>query len=264
MTARSALATRIEQRREWKKTAGPLTAAEFEAFGRAAVQPGYDYYTKLYRTVGGQMYPLRQALRAAIVFDPLKLKVMSRLTAELLVDDLKHFGFPEFTLAFFDNLKAELPKLLEHAQKPFDWGTVPGAAEYDAALERECKRKAAVAAAAAAAAKGASSSSSAPVEPEESAASERTKEDIQYWQQDPAEKARRIWEWWVVRVNGDAPAFVHGPVALRLVALVQPSSADVERLFSQLKLILEQIGVSGLEEGIETRLMVRVNGIGKL
>ena len=36
--------------------------------------------------------------------------------------------------------------------------------------------------------------------------------------------------------------------ALRLVALVQPSSADVERLFSQLKLALDQIGVSGLEE----------------
>ena len=58
------------------------------------------------------------------------------------------------------------------------------------------KRKAAVAAAAAAAAKGASSSSSAPVEPEVSvAASERTKEDIKNWQQDPAEKARCIWEW---------------------------------------------------------------------
>jgi hypothetical protein len=66
-TARSALATRIEQRREWTENAGPLTAAEFEAFGRAAVQPGYDYYTKLYRTVGGQMYAFRQALRAATV-----------------------------------------------------------------------------------------------------------------------------------------------------------------------------------------------------
>ena len=31
--------------------------------------------------------------------------------------------------------------------------------------------------------------------------------------------------------------------ALRLVALVQPPSADVERLFSQLKLILEQVSV---------------------
>jgi len=68
------------------------------------------------------MYPFRQALRAAIVFDPLKLKVMPLLTAELLVGDLKYFDFPEFTLTFFGNLKAELPKLLEHAQKPFDWG----------------------------------------------------------------------------------------------------------------------------------------------
>jgi len=45
----------------------------------------------------------------------------------------------------------------------------------------------------------------------------------------------------------------------RLGALVKPSSADVERLFSQLELILEQIGVSGLGESYETRLMVRAN-----
>ena len=47
--------------------------------------------------------------------------------------------------------------------------------------------------------------------------------------------------------------------ALRLVALVQPSSAEVERLFSQLKLILEQVSVSGLEEFHEGRTMTRVN-----
>jgi len=40
---------------------------------------------------------------------------------------------------------------------------------------------------------------------------------------------------------------------------VQPSSADVERLFSQLKLVIQQIGVMGLEQTIETRVMVRVN-----
>jgi len=33
----------------------------------------------------------------------------------------------------------------------------------------------------------------------------------------------------------------------------------VERLFSQFKLILEQIGVSGLEENYEARTMTRVN-----
>ena len=39
----------------------------------------------------------------------------------------------------------------------------------------------------------------------------------------------------------------------------QPSSADVERLFSQLKLIPQQVGVSGLEESYEKRLMVCAN-----
>ena len=49
------------------------------------------------------------------------------------------------------------------------------------------------------------------------------------------------------------------PKALRLVALVQPSSAEVERLFSQLTLIAGQNGLSGLEEGYEARTMTRVN-----
>jgi len=84
-------------------------------------------------------------------------------------------------------------------------------------------------------------------------ASERT--EVFEWKQDPAERARRLWEWWVPRV-GD---FSFWSTALRLVALAQPSSADVERLFSQLKLILEQIGVSGLEENYEARTMTRVN-----
>lgn len=79
------------------------------------------------------------------------------------------------------------------------------------------------------------------------------------WLDDPGEKNRRIWEWWVTRVRGEAFAFKHWPIALRLIALIQPSSANVERLFSQLKLIIQQIGESGLEEGIETRVMVRVN-----
>jgi len=86
-------------------------------------------------------------------------------------------------------------------------------------------------------------------------ASERTEEEVFEWKQGPAERARRFWEWWVPRV-GD---FSFWPTALRLVALVQPLSADVERLFSQPKPILDQIGVSGLEESYETRLMVRAN-----
>ena len=45
----------------------------------------------------------------------------------------------------------------------------------------------------------------------------------------------------------------------RLVALVQTSSARIERVFSQLKLILETIVFSALEKTVEGRLFTRVN-----
>lgn len=54
------------------------------------------------------------------------------------------------------------------------------------------------------------------------------------------------------------PAFIFWATAVRLVALVQPSSAAVERLFSELKLILEQVG-RGLTKTIQGRLMARYN-----
>ena len=48
-------------------------------------------------------------------------------------------------------------------------------------------------------------------------------------------------------------------IAARLVALVPISSASVERVFSQVKYIVETCGENGLQETIETRLMERVN-----
>jgi hypothetical protein len=43
-------------------------------------------------------------------------------------------------------------------------------------------------------------------------------------------------------------------------ALSSSERGEVEELFSQLELILEQIGISGLEGSIGARFMVRVNG----
>ena len=60
------------------------------------------------------------------------------------------------------------------------------------------------------------------------------------------------------RIKGVA-FFRSWPIALRLAVLVQPSSAFVERAFSQIKLILKQTGVSSLEENIEARVLVRCN-----
>ena len=67
-----------------------------------------------------------------------------------------------------------------------------------------------------------------------------------------------IWEWWRARVVG-VSVFKFWPLALRLVALVQPSSAKMERIFSQLKLTLDAMGYKCLEKTVETRLFVREN-----
>jgi hypothetical protein len=245
---------------EWKEAAGPLTKDDFVEYGKAAVEPGFDYYKGLYNDPSGEMYQIKEAFRAATVFNALVLAELTLPTAELLVDDLKHFGFNEFTGPFLENLKRELPLLLQHARKPFDWSALPGAAAYDLRLKRELERKAKSAGAASAA-----STSSLPAEtiaPEEPERS--TLDEVTSWRDDPSEKARRIWAWWVVRVKGPAAPFKYWPTALRLVALVQPSSAAVERLFSQLKLILDQIGDNALEESIEGRLFTRFNALAGL
>ena len=226
-------------------------------YGKAVVEPGFEYYNGLYNDPSGEMYQIKEAFRAATVFNALVLAELSLPTAELLVDDLKYFGFKEFTDPFLQNLKMEVPLLLQQARKPFDWSALPGAAEYDLRLNRNLERKAkSVAAVSAASASSLPAEALAPEEPERS-----TLNEVASWRDDPSEKARRIWEWWVVRVKGPAAPFKYWPTALRLVALVQPSSAAVERLFSQLKLILGQIGYSALEESIEGRLFTRFNAL---
>lgn len=254
-----------------------MTKEEFVELGHAVVKPGYDYYNRLYNAVGGELFLLKQAYRGASVFDILKLKSMSVETASLLVDDLAKFDFDEFTGEFLEGLKKELPEVIRHANLDFDFSKVDGAAEYDACLARKLKAKAAKAAKTAKVAQaaggdggggssslaaGSSSSSSSAADDDDVvfAATETAKRviDAEKWEDDPAEKARRIWEWWKTRVKG-VKFFVFWPTALRLVVLVQPSSAFVERVFSQIKLILEQIGVSSLEETVEARTLVRCN-----
>ena len=78
------------------------------------------------------------------------------------------------------------------------------------------------------------------------------------WKDDSIEKARRVREWW--KANHSAPSIHYFAIAARLVALVQASSASVERVFSQVKLICDAAGVSPLEDTIVCRLFERCNG----
>ena len=53
--------------------------------------------------------------------------------------------------------------------------------------------------------------------------------------------------------------FLFFAIAARLVALVPISSAAVERVFSQVSIIIGSIGENVLEETLECRVMERVN-----
>ena len=77
------------------------------------------------------------------------------------------------------------------------------------------------------------------------------------WKTDPIEKARRVWEWW--RAYHGYPGMRYVSMAARLVALVQVSSASVERIFSQLKLICETTSDSPLEETVICRVLQQCN-----
>ena len=72
------------------------------------------------------------------------------------------------------------------------------------------------------------------------------------------ERARRVYARWVCHmVEGKVP---HFSFAVRLLALMQPSSCAVERVFSQVKLIVEQTGSRSLEDLFLLRVFMRCNG----
>ena len=81
--------------------------------------------------------------------------------------------------------------------------------------------------------------------------------DGKSWRDDTAETARRVWEWWTINRFG-----LH--YLSRLVAqvgLIQTSSASVERVFSQLDHVLRTCQQQSLLDGLETRLMERINHV---
>ena len=127
-----------------------------------------------------------------------------------MIDELVRFKFPEFTTSFLIKMKKEVGTLLALYKSNFNWSTLPGAAEYDAKLQEKIASN------------------------DNASDTDATSPAHSTWEDDPSEKARRIWEWWRIHHG----KFVCFKKAVRLVALVQVSSAAAERVFSQLKLIL--------------------------
>jgi hypothetical protein len=138
------------------------------------------------------------------------------------VEECRSFGFPEFCRQkMLDGMKGELAVYFKQIQGVFDWDGVPGARKYNKSLENT-----------------------------------NNKTDLKkIWQDDPKEVARRVWQWWVAN-NGN---FHYLSIAVRLIVLVQTSSASAERAFSQLGLILDGLGNCALDDVVELRLFERVN-----
>ena len=166
---------------------------------------------------------------AARALYPLTAKNMSRAEIkECLKDLFDALGFDEFRpernlLSDLDGELEEYMALLHSTPDTF-WSTVEGAEEYDKHLE-ELARK------------------------------EPDKYNDRSWKDDRIECARRAWEWWRTHHK----KFNYFSKTAALVALVPITSAAVERIFSQVKFIIETVGENGLEETLAVRLMERVN-----
>ena len=71
------------------------------------------------------------------------------------------------------------------------------------------------------------------------------------WKNDAGERGRRVYEWWRVLMNEKKTAIPYFQKAIRLVVLMQPSSAPCERVFSQLTFIRKTVGDNILGENLE-------------
>ena len=156
-------------------------------------------------------------------FDPLFIKENDIVTLTEHVRDLKSLGLPSLNDACIAGIvDFELERIRQETENcEFELELIDGAEEYNRNLEKL----------------------------NEINGINKT------WKEDYSEYERRVWKWWGTRKH----RFIHVTKAVKLVALIQTSSAYVERVFSQVQLITREIGEDGLRDNIETRVMRRVN-----
>ena len=197
--------------------------------GINVVRPVIDKINSLFLEDGGDYTAHAQAYMSARVLNPLVAKEMDWRAMHDAVSELRSFGFLAFNGTFMSALQREIPSYRAAIQATGDsfWNDVEGAAEYEDWLKKQKEE-----------------------DPDKYPADATWKTD-----HIEIETARRVWKWW----QANQHKFSFFQTAARLVALVPVTSASVERVFSQVKLIVETVGENALQETIETRLMERVN-----
>jgi hypothetical protein len=215
--------------------AGGVSEDDFRAHGRSVVAPGIAYYVKMYNVAGGELYDLKLAYVAASVLNPRLLKMIIIERANVMVGGLVGFGFWAFTQEFNQALKNELERWKEMADADYNWNGVEGASAYNKKLKKKIARQRSLR--------------------KDDPSTDCREERYRTWEDDSGEQAGRIWIWWTERFD----RFDAFTKAARLIVLVQTSSASVERLFSRVKLIVDAVGESQLEETLKTRTFVQYN-----
>jgi hypothetical protein len=253
-----------------KAEIGPQTCEEFMCLAKETIAPVIDAYRGYFLEAppgpGEKMSDLmraKKAFKAAKLFDPLHLKTHPPTEGLcLLADDLKYFDFPEFKRpTFIERLKKEIPIVLDLAKRKFNWESIDKSKNYHQRVKKRLKKKRQQAVLCGELQDdGVGEEEDHPLQPfnlDDIADINRYKES--HWEDDPGERGRRIYQWWlswILNNSSEIKFFAH---AIRLVALVQPSSAACERVFSQLQYIRHICGDRLLEDLLEFRLLMRCN-----
>ena len=199
------------------------TYDDFKARGKAAASPIADEYKRLFIDPNGDYSKIVIAYKAARALNPLVAKDMTVLQLEEAILGLREYGFDELReKVIIEDMTKEIPT--------YKAAILSTPESFWSKVEGARRYDDNVA----------------------------TKKGENYsWRDDRIEQSRRVWEWW--RMKSDKLFFFF--TAARLVAIVPLSSASVERVFSQVKLIVETCGQNLLEETLETRVMERVNDL---
>jgi hypothetical protein len=243
---------RVKDIDEWDQQRGGLrTEQEFLAHAKDVISPALTKYRKLYEEETGDHFDGKRAIEGCQLFDPFYLATCDVQAANLLVEKLKHFKRPDFTDEFLDNLKKEIPEAIKHSKTVFDWEDVAKSQQYARRFNnRQIRTRQRVAYAEVGHAENVNLVDRLP----------RGRETVYAtWKDDPGERARRIWLWWIPRLLTEKFRFKHFACALKTIVINQISSASVERVFSQLNFIVRAMGTAMLEDTLEMRLMHRCN-----
>jgi hypothetical protein len=206
------------------------TVDDFVQHGKDSVDGIFLDFKRLFIVQNGNYHKIAVAYTSAEVLNPISAATMSVGEITDAIKDLgRHFGINEFCEGhgIIDDMIIEIEthKAIAMCANDAFWNTLDGSSMYDETLVSRITKGKIV--------------------------------DNVTWKDDSIETARHTWEFW--RVHRKNVKIFHIAKADCLIALVQISSASVERIFSQMKQIQDSCGDSILGETFFSRVCERCN-----